>query len=304
MAVTLAALAGCSDRSAAPSPDDSNAPEAPDATDVQQDAASASPALAAGEVRLRIDAGAITLRANAAPRRPLLERLSHALSFELAATDLGDEPITLAAEAATLRDLLPLLLPDRAYRVDYRFDAVSTRHEVARLEIGAAGASQVRQPQPASARRAAALAESAEPDPAPPAARSLQRREPRQAWRALMQQLDDSDAEDRVEAIQKIEPERDGLGVLIERLAVDPSPRVRAAAARQLEDSDTLVAVDALIRALSDPDKRVVLDAIEALEFTDDESVADDLAPLTHHADREIAEAAIEAQCFIRWDCD
>jgi hypothetical protein len=296
VAVTLAALAGCSET---PSPDDSNAP---DATDVQQDAASASPTLAAGEVRLRIDAGAITLRANAAPRRPLLERLSHALSFELAATDVGDEPITLAAEAATLRDLLPLLLPDRAYRVDYRFDAVSTRHEVARLEIGAAGASQVRQP--ASARRAAALAGSAEPDPAPPAARSLQRREPRQAWRALMQQLDDSDAEDRVEAIQKIKPERDGLGVLIERLAADPSPRVRAAAARQLEDSDTLVAVDALIRALSDPDKRVVLDAIEALEFTDDESVADDLAPLTQHPDREIAEAAIEAQCFIRWDCD
>lgn len=294
----LAALAGCSDRSAAPSPNDSNSPDA------QQDAASADPRLAAGEVRLRIDAGAITLRANAAPRRRLLERLSHALSFELAATDVGDEPITLETEAATLRDLLPLLLPDRAYRVDYRFDAVNARHAVARLEIGAAGASQVRRPQSAPAQQAAALAGPAEPDPAPPAARSLQRREPPQAWSALMQQLDESDAEDRVEAIQKIEPDRDGLGVLIERLAADPSPLVRAAAARQLEDSDTLLAVDALIRALSDPDRRVVLDAIDALEFTDDESVADDLAPLTQHPDREIAEAAIEAQCFIRWDCD
>jgi hypothetical protein len=259
---------------------------------------------AAGEARLRIDDRAITLRANAAPRRPLLERLSRVLSFELAAPDVGDEPITLEAEGAPLRDLLPLLLPDRPYRVDYRFDPVNVRHEVARLEIGAPGALQMRKVQPSQQRQASARARPAEAEPPPLPRRSPQRREPRQDWSALLQQLDDSDPEDRVEAIQKIDPEKDGPEVLIERLAADPSPLVRAAAARQLEDSDTLVAVDALIRALSDPDKQVVLDAIDALEFTDDESVAEDLAPLFQHPDREIAAAAREAHCFIRWDCD
>jgi hypothetical protein len=259
---------------------------------------------AAGEARLRIDDGAITLQANAAPRRPLLERLSRVLSFELRAPDVGDEPITLEAEEAPLRDLLPLLLPDRPYQVSYRFDPVNVRHEVARLEIGAAGALQMRRAQPSRQQQAAARARSAEGEPPPPTPRSPQQHEPRPDWRALMQQLDDSDAEDRVEAIRKIDPEKDGPEVLVERLAADPSPLVRAAAARQLEDSDTLVAVDALIRALSDPDKQVVLDAIDALEFTDDESVADDLAPLFQHPDREIAAAAREAHCFIRWDCD
>jgi HEAT repeat protein len=107
----------------------------------------------------------------------------------------------------------------------------------------------------------------------------------------------------RVEAIDQIEPEGEGLGTLIERLQNDPHPKVRAAAARQIEDSDTLLSVDALIRALSDPDREVVLQAIDALEFSDDESVANDIALLKSHPDPEIREAAAEAVCFIQ-DCD
>jgi hypothetical protein len=264
----------------------------------------------AGEVRLRVEGRKLTLTANAAPRRPLLERLARELSFELVAPDVADEPITLRAESAELRDVLPRLLPHRPYRVDYRFDAVNARHEIARLEVGVLGASAMEPRNPAAlpdgdaptrAEESAARARSDDERPHPGTQLQHVTRTGRD-WSAILQQLDDSDPEERVEALEQIVSDAKGRDVLIERLANDPSPLARAAAARQLE-AETLTEVDALIRALGDPDRRVVLEAIDALEFTDDESVADDLEPLTRHSDPEIAEAASDARCFIR-DCD
>ena len=118
-------------------------------------------------------------------------------------------------------------------------------------------------------------------------------------WNAVVLLLDDADAAERIEALERIDPQGEGLPLIIERLAQDPDPRVRSAAAEKLEFVDTLTGVDALVGALNDPDKQVVLAAIDALEFTDDYSVTEDLVPLLQHPDADVREAAAEAIDFI-----
>lgn len=253
----------------------------------------------AGSVRLRVSDTGVTLHASSAPRRDLLETLARELGFELQAGDVGNEPVSAHADAAPLEVVLPQLLPDRSYRLDYRLDAASRTHRVARLEI---------------AQRAAELPEPTLPiDPADPAEpepgtelAERTREAPEDAgdvdWKSLLLRLDDADAEERIEALLEIDPGGEGLTLIADRLSRDPDPRVRAVAATKLEMSETLAAVDALVLALGDPDRRVVLAAIDALEFTDDVTVVNDLSPLLQHPDTEIREAAFDAIDFILAD--
>jgi len=257
----------------------------------------------AGEAELDIGDEGITVLANAAARRPLLERLAWALEFDLDAPDVGDEPITVNAVGVELHELLPLLFPDRPYRVAYRFDPVLRLHLAERLEVGLLGT--LRAPgddapeAPPTEPAEEPVATAAEPGERLPAPKGT----PVAEWEATLDQLEDADFTRRVEAIESIEPKGSGLALLVSALARDEHPKVRAAAAEQLEDSETRVAADALIAALQDPDKEVVLAAIDALEFSDDETVANEIRPLEQHGDKEIREAAAEAVCFIL-DCD
>ncbi|MEE2673717.1 MAG: HEAT repeat domain-containing protein [Myxococcota bacterium] len=260
----------------------------------------------AGEALFRIAGDRLTLVANAAPRGPLLDALADQLDFDVVSGDVGEEPVTLRIEDAHLRDALPQLLPDRAYRVAYRFDAATGRHEVARLEIAPSGASAfVAMPDFVIPDFVPDLGETRAITPRATQAKLLSPPDPdRQSeaeadWEALLLRLDDADVDERIEALELIDPEGNGLPLIIDRLARDPDPRVRAAAAEKLDFSDTLVSVDALVSALNDPDKQVVLAAIDALELTDDITVTEDLALLLQHADEEIREAADEAIDFI-----
>jgi hypothetical protein len=244
----------------------------------------------AGRFRLRIEDERLTLLANAAPRRPLLEQLARELRFELVAPDVGNEPITVRVEGGVqgealpllLRDLLRDLLPDRAYRVEYRYDPVAARHELARLEIATAGALAL-SPGAEEAGPESAAAAAPAPRARPGAELSAD---------ALRQRLEDADFEERIEALTAVAPEGKALPLIIDRLANDPEPRVRAAAAAQLEFADTLASVDALVGALDDPDRQVVLAAIDALQLTEDTTVIQELKPFLEHEDEEIREAA------------
>jgi hypothetical protein len=249
----------------------------------------------AGNVRLRIGDDGLTLFANAAPRGPLLKRLARELGFELIASDLGDEPITARLESGRLGDALPRLLPDRAYTVGYRYDPIAARHTIGRLEVARAGALTVSPAAPLSpsSPKAAPL----EPAPSPPPA-AAPRAELGAETRTVTDaesaraRLDDADFEERIAALTLMAPEGKALVLIIDRLANDPEPRVRAAAAGQLEFADNLASVDALVGALDDPDRRVVLSAIDALQLTEDATVIEELRPLLDHEDEEIREAA------------
>jgi len=261
----------------------------------------------AGEMRLRLQDEGITLLANQAPRGPLLDVLALRLGFELAGPALGHEPVSVDVELAPLEDVLRALLRERGYRLDYRYDPDRRRHEVARLEVLPAG--------PSLASRTQAIPAEPEPEPAgePPGEGAGAEPDVADAdgdaedgptidWKKLVARLDDSDPDERIEALETIDPEGEGLPLIVDRLARDPDPRVRVVAAEKLEFSDTLAGVDALVSALGDPDKDVVLAAIEALELTDDYTVTQDLGVLLEHPDPEIRRAAREAIDFIEPD--
>jgi hypothetical protein len=300
------ALAACGETEEVQRPESATpTPAAPSTArePVHSGAASSTRMPAAGGVELYVDGEKVTLLANAAPRLPVLQRLARALGFTLVAPDVFDEPITVNGVDVELRDLLPQLLPDRPYAVAYNYDAVERVHRVARLEIGLLGT--VSAPGLTASKRATntvgPLEDVAREKSAPRQRRPAPARE--LSWHKVLEQLDDSDWEERSAAIDQIEPKGEGLAVLVERLANDPHAKVRGAAAEQLGGSDTLLAIDALIAALQDPDKQVVLEAIDALEFTDDETVVKEIAPLQYHKDADIREAAADAVCFIG-ECD
>lgn len=253
-----------------------------------------------GQLRLRILDEGITLLANGAPRGPLLEVLALKLGFELDASDLSDEPVVIELQLGELEEILPQLLPDRAYRVDYRFDPEKSRHRVARLQVASPGESKFGSGEEiptGDAVPAATETQPTESDDAKTAESEID-------WKALVAKLDASDPDDRIEALEKIDPEGEGLPLIVDRLAHDPDPRVRVVAAEQLEFSDTLAGVDALVGALSDPHRDVILAAIDALELTDDYTVTQDLNLLLEHPDTEIRKAAREAIDFIEPDED
>lgn len=246
------------------------------------------------------------MRANAVPRRPLFDFLAGELDFELVPGDINIEPVTTQLENGPLRDVLPSLLFDRAYRAAYRVNRATGRHQLSRLEIAPSGATtfvaesgyvvpsyvpQIGSLEPIAAQRQTSnlLSPPAPEDPSQAAA----------TWQALVLRLDDADADERIEALEQIDPEGEGWPLIVDRLTRDPDPRVRTVAAEKLEFADTLASVDALVLSLSDPNKQVVLAAIDALEFTDDHTVTEDLERLLKHADADIREAAVEAIDFI-----
>ena len=296
-AVLFAVLLGCG----GPDPLTPATPEPPPSPVAPR--ASAEPPIAPppeGQARLQVSNGALTLIANAAPHGPLLASLAEQLDFILIPGDVGIEPITLRLENVPLPDALAQLLPKRAYRVAYRFDPATGRHHVAHLEVAPSGATRfVALPEYVVPKFVPDIVRPAAIEPEVAGAELLSPPASEPAWNALVLRLDDADAAERIEALALIDPQGDGLPLIVERLLRDPEPTVRSAAAQKLEFVDTLTGVDALVSALGDPNKQVVLAAIDALEFTDDYSVTEDLAPLLQHPDQEIREAAAEAIDFI-----
>ncbi len=293
--IVLALLVGCGD---APEPASTTRPTPEPAAETRAETGLVMPS--AGKVRIRVGEDGLTLLANAAPRRSLLEALSRQLGFELVAPDVGDEPITTRIEGGHLRDALPDLLPDRAYRVEYGVDPTTARHEVARLEIAASGLQAMTKPAERTPEHRPAEEGTIEAYPATSARSSLEERsKERIDWKEIALRLDDADAEERIETLQQIDPEGDGVALIADRLARDPDPRVRLAAAQRFEFAETLAAVDALLEALHDPHKAVVLAAIDALEFSDDTTIAEDLTRMRPHPDPQIDEALEEAIDFL-----
>jgi hypothetical protein len=256
-----------------------------------------------GQIRLRIAGDRITLHASAAPRLGLLESLARELDFALVTHELGNDPVSIRVDGLPLSELLSELLPGRSFRVDHGVDLARGGHRVVRVEVwGPDG-----EPPPTADDDDAAEGLASEPTgagadtpDAPDTAEQPAPEDPERVdWKELLVRLDDADAEERLEALGEIDPDGEGLTLVMDRLARDPDPRVRAAAAEKLEFADTLAAVDALVLALNDPETSVVLAAIDALEFSEDPTVVADLALLLDHPDPEVREAAQDAIEFI-----
>jgi hypothetical protein len=256
----------------------------------------------AGRAHVELSGGLVTVRSNAAPRVAVVLELARAASFDLEIVEIAPDTLTLRIEDAELERVLPVLLDTIPYRVDYDFDAGLGRHVIARLRIGAGGPDGVaevrserfREPPP---ERREARGETRSPARRGEIERDLRARLmlPEDLPAEVASELQSSNALTRSEAIAEVDPDGLGREVLLDYLALDPDPRVRAAAAEQLSMTDSFRGVQGLLEALDDPDPRVVLQAVEALDLLGDESLIPELRALRNHGDPAVRQAAEEA---------
>ena len=255
----------------------------------------ADPLPGLGRALIEFADGQVTVLSQAAPRSEILEELAAKAGIALELGELAPSRLTLRIDDLALERALPLLLRDVPYQVEYTFDRALGRHVVTFLGVGPApmktGFDTIRKSDEAPAPRPATRPDREFRE------RLFRERVLREApiQAALLEDLESPNAVTRAEAASKIEAEGPALDRLLEILAEDPDPRVRATAVQQLGDAGSHWAVRGLIYALGDAEPEVVLRAIEELELEGDESVVPDLEPLLDHRDAAIREAAREA---------
>ena len=186
-------------------------------------------------------------------------------------------PLSVRLEALPMEQVLPSLLAGSSYRAQWRFEPEPQRTALAKLEIGEASQVQTAaQPKPkigeALRERIRALRDKKPSEKAK--ADAAQRREERARTQAdALEELRSSNPEMRMEAAADIEPEGPALTPLLDALANDPDPRVRAKIAEQLGDAEGCTTALALANATGDPDPNVRRNTWTGLEMLCDESM-------------------------------
>jgi hypothetical protein len=260
------------------------APAASEATPGALDAALP----AAGEWHLAFANGVVSVDAFDAPRRPLLEALAQRAGFALEAAPGNWPPLTLRLEAQPLEIALPLLVGELEYRAEWI--GGDGAHRLAKLVVG-------------GPRDAAALVDGVALRPGEVSdslERALKAFADEDASEALSEEdalalMASEDADARLRAVLALEGEGAGLAALTSAIERDPDPRVRAAATVGLEDSEEVIAIQALLGALDDPHPEVIIEAIDSLEFAADASIVPQLQPLLSHPDPRVRQAAANA---------
>jgi HEAT repeat protein len=234
----------------------------------------------------------VSVDALAAPREPLLRQLARDAEFALASDGSEWPPLTLRIDAIPLELALPRLVGDLGY--DAEWQTRNGGHRLVKLTVGTdrpraqpGGPDEV---DAAAADVSATLERALEAQSAMPPSP-----EERAAQAAL---VTDPDPEQRIRAALALEPEGEGLKQLLDMLANDPDPRVRAATTASIENSEEFAAVRALVDALHDPNPEVVVEVIDSLEFAADASIVPDLEPLLGHEDPRVRQRAAEAIDF------
>ena len=278
------------------------------------EAPTAAPAQApaAASAGLRFADGRVSLARDEVLQLALLEELAQAAGFELEVGAVAPRSISLRLDQVPLIDAIAAMLEGTAFRAEYAVDPKTGAHVLARLAVGEpaptapgpAGADSGGLPAAQREREARAdkihglfaQRREASEERLRLARASIEERHARET--EAIEQLADSDAAVRVEALATIDPAGDAAPRVAELARTDPDPRVRAAAVERLGDADTWQATSTLLESLVDPSPEVVIAALEALEYSGDHSLLPRVAPLANHpnpAVREAAKAAIES---------
>lgn len=241
-----------------------------------------------GRVEVSVGMDGILALANQAPRRRVLEALARETDLVVVAFVEGGEPegrVTFRSRGEPIEVVLARALVGVPFSVAPLEGGPKERLAVVvGWQDEKKHAARV-QPESHSAPGPAAPPES--PEPAQP--------DEKQA----LEQLASSDPAERAEAVEATDVTSPaGFEAVVERLANDPDPTVREAAAESLADGD-VGGVRPLLDALSDSDSRVVLAALESLELLADASVIPQLAPALQHPDAAVRERAAEVAEFL-----
>jgi hypothetical protein len=269
VAVAVAACGGGEKKKSAPAPPPSA--ERP-----------ATSALAAGEVQIELREGRVTVVCHDAPRGLVVEKLAREAGFELAG-DLDSQPMNLQLEQVPMDQVIPALLEGASYRAQWKFDKDQNRHVLANLELGdvPAASQAAHKPKIAEALRdrIRAMRERAQPTEKQKAEAAARREERARSQADALEELRSSNPEMRIQAAADIEPEGPALSTLMNALAEDADPRVRAKVAEQLADADGCVASMGLVNATADADPSVRCAAWHSLEMNCDESMVPTMQP-------------------------
>ena len=261
----------------------------------------------AGQVSIEKSPAGLRVLANQVPRIELLRALERALGFELELGPLAEEtqaaPLTLIEIDASLAEVLLAALESVSFEVSYSVDATRGGHLVSRVRV-AGGLGERRERRAGldrAERRELRAARRARPTRSERASKVAALAE-QAAVRAeeAAQRIDSSDAEERRWAAANLGLDPDGIESLVEVIESDPDPEVRAAAAERLGDIDSHASVQQLLGALHDPDSLVIRAAIDALSFSDDESIATEMEFLLDYPDPDVQKDAEEAIWFLR----
>ena len=234
-----------------------------------------------GEAFVEFKDGLVTVECQAAPRGLVVEKLARAANFEIFG-DLDARPLTLDLRAQPLEAVVAALLEDLPYSAQWRFDAKTDRHLLARLQLGDKPIETAKAMTPEQAKKNALTEKvrarvreirekrGSEEQKAELAAR----REERARNEAdLLEQVRSSNPDMRMEAVAGLEPEGDALVAIMDILKNDPDARVREKAAEQAGEASGYIACAGLIDALGDREPGVVLKTLDSLEFACDDTV-------------------------------
>jgi hypothetical protein len=282
----------------APRPAAGTAP-APQATAAGARAPGRDAELPPGRAEVRREAdGSLRVRARAAPRLAVLQKLTRAAGFAIT-PGLGHPPprsLDLDLAGVSVEQALDAVLGDVPHHLHYEVagdEAVLRRVTIGMLRTSGAAAA------PGSEAELGAREEKPRlgaPSWADRRAGSQRDEESRRA--AIEDGRDSRDETERAAAAALMRPEED-LPQLLEYLASDPSAAVRANAAGALADVDggenAFRAADALLAALRDSDPAVVAAAVGALEdlydVLPDPRLRTGVAALENHTDPRVRAA-------------
>jgi hypothetical protein len=260
------------------------APESAPAAAAAASAAAAGLALPPeGQWEVSFGSEGIVALANQAPRRRVLEAIARETGLVVVAFVEGGDPdgrVTVQSRGEPIEVVLARALSGVAYSVEPLAGGGRQRLAVVVGKRDAAGRPE--------ARPAAPLAESRERPASAPVSDA-----------DALEQLESEDPRERVEGVEWADvASAAGFAAVVDRLAHDPDPSVRSAAAESLGDAD-VGAIPPLISALGDADARVVLSALESLEMLGDASTAAELAPALEHPDAAVRQRAAEVAEFL-----
>ncbi len=258
--------------------------------------------IAAGEVRIGVRDGRVTVECREAPRALVVERLAREARFDLFG-EIDSKPLTLDVQHQPIESLVAMLLADLPYRAQWKFDERTRSHELVRLEVGEI---------PANGQAAAAAEKARRKDMADTLRQQMREmrekagvgedRNAELAARAdeqvrseadLIEQLRSSNPDMRLEAVEGLDPEWPTLAVLVDVLKTDADSRVRQKAVEQVGEADGYMACAALLDALKDREPVVVLQALESLEFTCDPTVL----PIVAQRCTEATDPTVQQRC-------
>jgi hypothetical protein len=260
------------------------------------------PLPAPGTVTVEFADNRLTVLSNAAPHRHVVEQVAQAAEFGIVLGEFESRSLTLEIVDSPLEKALPLLLPDLSYTAEYLFDKNQRHHLLSNLYVGqtaipAQGAKSATTHLKTAETNANSRLEQRHmelPVISDNAADALH-----QEVQALIEhqiefvnRTESATDQIRADSIQEIPSSGEGLHLLLDTLALDPEPKVRAAAAKRLSSARGFETMNGLIDAIYDPAHEVALEAIEALTAMGDQSVILSLeSALNHQLDPAVQQA-------------